>query len=295
MSNKLKIILIVVVALILFNPISLEAISNYIDNSFEYRNDNNNKVYYVENENIYLKDNIDNISDYDYPYYNLISQNEKIIYNQIYDNSMKLNEKFHPNIEINITEIKNAFEAFYNDHPEIFWINTNYTFRYNNEKIVKEVVISYNETINNLDYNKELFDSEVNKILSKVNKYKDDYTKEKYIYDYLVNNVKYDKNAKMNQSAFSAIVNKESICAGFSRAFQYLMNKVGIKTFYAVGYSSTNHAWNIVYLNGNYYNVDLTWGTSDLTRYKYFNKSDSYFSKTHKRTGLTKLLPKCNR
>ena len=76
MSNKLKIILIVVVALILFNPISLEAISNYIDNSFEYRNDNNNKVYYVENENIYLKDNIDNISEYDYPYYNLISQNE---------------------------------------------------------------------------------------------------------------------------------------------------------------------------------------------------------------------------
>lgn len=297
MSNKLKVIIIVVIAIILFNPLSLEILSNYVDN-FNHSELSNN-VYYVDNnvsnEDIYLQSNIDSFDNAYYPYYSLLNDKEKKIYEQIYDNCIDINDKFVPIIEINISEIKNAFEAFFNDHPEIFWINTNYTFRYNNEKIVKEVIISYNDTINDLDNNKKIFDKEVNKILEGAKGLKNDSAKEKYIYDYLVNNVKYDKKSSMNQSTFSAIVNKESICAGYSRAFQYLMNKLGIKTFYIVGYANTNHAWNIIYLNGNYYNVDLTWGTSDLTRYKYYNKSDKYLNKTHIRTGLSKLLPSCNK
>ena len=43
--------------------------------------------------------------------------------------------------------------------------------------------------------------------------------------------------AKYNQTAYSALVNGSTVCAGYSKAFQLLMTKLGIPTYYVVGIS----------------------------------------------------------
>ena len=102
-------------------------------------------------------------------------------------------------------------------------------------------------------------------------------------------------NNKLNQSAYSALVNGKTVCAGYSRAFQYIMNKLNITTYYVTGKSQgESHAWNIVKLGNGYYNIDLTWDDGKIITYNYFNKTDYEFSKTHERSEKSINLPSCN-
>ena len=98
----------------------------------------------------------------------------------------------------------------------------------------------------------------------------------------------------MNQSAYSALVNGRTVCAGYARAFQYLLQQMDIPCYYCTGYAGEAHAWNIVALDDGYYNVDVTWDDSDGGRYDYFNKTDTDYADSHIRQELSVYLPPCN-
>ena len=98
----------------------------------------------------------------------------------------------------------------------------------------------------------------------------------------------------MNQSVYSALVNGKTVCAGYARAFQYLLQQLGIPCYYCTGYAGEAHAWNIVALDDGYYNVDVTWDDSDGGRYDYFNKTDTDYADSHIRQELSVYLPPCN-
>lgn len=70
------------------------------------------------------------------------------------------------------------------------------------------------------------------------------------------------KDAPENQTLYSGLVNGQTVCAGYARTFQYLMNRLDIPVIYVTGTTDTGeaHGWNIVKCGDNYYNVDVTWG-----------------------------------
>ena len=72
-----------------------------------------------------------------------------------------------------------------------------------------------------------------------------------------------------------------------------IMQRLNIPTYYVLGFAKEEHAWNIVKLNGGYYNVDLTWDDTGGV-YKHFNLTDRDIAVTHERRGISKNLPKCN-
>ena len=94
-----------------------------------------------------------------------------------------------------------------------------------------------------------------------------------------------------DQNAYGALVEGKAVCAGYARAFQLLMNELDIPTYYCSGTTYGKHAWNIIYINNEYYNVDVTFNDSNNTT-MFFNKNDAFFSKTHTRSEACKLLPK---
>ena len=290
-----------------FNPLALKFVAHSfqsIVNSDGFSFISNSDI--DSNGDLVSEDELKNLKgskvtgeDYDfdtiyYPYYVFLTDTEKQLYKQIYANADKIIETFIPIVDVNVQEVKKVFEAVYNDHPELFWVETSYSYKYTATNKCVQITLNFNETASDIDKYKEIFNSTVDKIVNGANKLSTDYEKEKYVHDVITSNVEYDKNASMNQSAYSALVNKKSICAGYSRAFQLIMIKLQIPTYYCVGVSTVNHAWNIVKLDDGYYNVDLTWDNSDITRYKYFNKTDNDFAITHTRTGLSLKLPKCN-
>lgn len=135
--------------------------------------------------------------------------------------------------------------------------------------------------------------------LSGISDLSDEYEKIKYIYTYLIDNVDYDLDAPDNQNIYSALVGKRSVCAGYAKSCQYLLQQLGIYCIYVTGQTTdpnggvADHAWNIVQCNGQYYYVDTTWGDPiflgedngyqipNLIAYDYLCCSEKELEKTH--------------
>lgn len=99
----------------------------------------------------------------------------------------------------------------------------------------------------------------------------DDYGKVKYLYEYLAENVEYDwaaiesasadSTSGAGQTAVDALVGRSAVCAGYSNAFGFLAQKLGLQSAYVTGTArGDSHAWNVVLLDGDFYYVDVTWG-----------------------------------
>lgn len=228
-----------------------------------------------------------------YPYYAMLDDTQKQLYCQVYANALQLNISFTPIVAVTVDQAKNAVEAVYNDHPELFWLDAEFSCKYLNTGICVEITLQYNETANDLETAKSNFTKCAEEILSGAETLESNYEKEKYVHDALIQIVEYDASAAANQSAYSALVLGKSVCAGYSRAFQYLLQQLGIPCYYCTGYSGEDHAWNIVKLGSIYRNVDVTWDDTDPATYNYYNKSDSEIADTHVRTGLAVYLPAC--
>ncbi len=230
-----------------------------------------------------------------YPYYAMLDDRGKRMYRQIYANANELYSAFMP-VEQQITsdQLKNVFSAVYNDHPELFWLETAYSCKYMSDGRCVEIDLKFNRTAQNIDNARAVFEENAGQLVSEAQNLSSDYEKEKYVHDKLIEKVSYHLGAEMNQSVYSALVNGQTVCAGYARAFQYLMQQLGIPCYYCTGYAGEEHAWNIVALDDGYYNVDVTWDDSDGGRYDYFNKTDMDYASSHVRQDLSVYLPPCN-
>ena len=234
------------------------------------------------------------LSAEEYPYYQMLSENQQSVYRQIYANAQNLTEKFAPEKTVSASDVKTAFEAVIGDHPEMFWLETGYSSKYLTNGQCVEIDLKYNSTADDLESAKQRFDAAAQNLITGAASLDSNYEKEKYVHDALASAVTYDLTADMNQSAYSALVNGKSVCAGYARAYQYLLQQLGIPCYYCTGYSGGDHAWNIVKLEDGYYNVDVTWDDAAAIRYDYFNKTDADFASTHVRQNLSVYLPACN-
>ncbi len=227
-----------------------------------------------------------------YPYYAMLDDKGKHLYRQIFANANAFNGAFQPIEAVPVSEIKNAIMAVYNDHPELFWLNTAFVCKYDKDKICAELELEFSIPRDEFPKASAQFYNTVNSMLTQVENLSN-YEKELRTHDYLIDKIEYDKGAAMNQSAYSALVEGKSVCAGYARAFQYLMQRMGIPCYYCTGFAGEDHAWNIVALEDGYYNVDVTWDDTPGGEHDYFNKSDQDFESTHVRRDLSINLPIC--
>lgn len=229
-----------------------------------------------------------------YPYYYMLDATGQQLYRQLYANANALNPAFKPVAEVDAGQLKNVFSAVFNDHPELFWLDSSYTCKYLQNGPCVEMDLSFNRTAGDIGSAKAAFDARAKEITAQAQNLPNAYEKEKYVYNALIDSITYDLGSEMNQSAYSALVNGRSVCAGYARAFQYLLRQLGIPCYYCTGYAGEDHAWNIVRLDDGYYNVDPTWGDVEGSRYAFFNKSDADYADTHVRQELSVYLPPCS-
>ena len=229
-----------------------------------------------------------------YPYYGMLDDKQQRLYRQIYANAMAVNGIFNPIEEVTPSQLRNVFMAVFNDHPELFWLDSAYQGRFAGNGICVEIVLQFYELVDDLESAKNEFQGKAEEILAGARGAGSDYEKEVYVHNALLDRIEYDLQAPFNQSAYSALVNGRTVCAGYARAMQYLMTQLGVPCYYCTGYAGENHAWNIIKLDGEYYNVDATWDDTNPNTYDYFNKSDEDFASTHRREDLSVYLPACN-
>lgn len=109
-----------------------------------------------------------------------------------------------------------------------------------------------------------------------------DYVKISAIYHYICSTVLYDYENLEDDSyglkftTYAAAINKTAVCQGYSTLFYRLALEAGVDNRIISGYAGEDHAWNIVKLDGVYYNLDATWDAG-MYQYQYFLKSAEFF------------------
>lgn len=127
-------------------------------------------------------------------------------------------------------------------------------------------------------------DTAVASLLSQLNlSGKSDYEKVKGVYDYICSNITYDydhlydDSYHLKHTAYAALIHKKAVCQGYSVLLYRLLLELGVDCRYISGTGNGGgHGWNIVKLDGKYYNVDATWDAG-RSKYSYFLTCDANF------------------
>lgn len=163
------------------------------------------------------------------------------------------------------------FTNFIKNYDDIEIIN-NYVSPFNSFENLSVTVDNFNRIT--IDISKLYSDSQIaivdatidSFIKNNIDNNMSDYDKIKLFHDYVINTTKYDNNFKLDTdkstypthpySAYGLLTEHKAICSGYSDTMAIYLNKLGIKNYKI---SSEQHIWNYVYLDDNWYHLDLTW------------------------------------
>ena len=198
-------------------------------------------------------------------------------------------------------DLQKAFAIMSYTCPDIFWVDGSYTFTTGSvvqatlTYKINGITIKKDSPQNDIDRAKSAAVSLTASIKNRIDEIKlyDKMTKydmEFAIHDWLSGNLSYDPSNTNASNIYGAIFEKKAVCGGYSRAFQYILGLIDIKSLFITGSGrGENHIWNAVLLDGDWYNVDVTWnnpqGKTKQIVHTYFNRTDTFINEDHKKSG----------
>ena len=233
-------------------------------------------------------------------WFNQIPSELNETYRELYERLKNNEDEADMYARMDVDNFWKVYYAVLADHPEIFWLGdmdedsvtgTSVSYTDISGKVVKYSVSSVVPVSEREEVRLQL-EAAADECIRQIPEGSSDYDKIRFVYDYLVDNVEYDLTAPYNQNVQSALLNRRSVCAGYSRAFQYILHRMGMFCTYVTGSIADggDHAWNLVRIDGEYYHVDVTWGdplfeggepVEGYRNYNYLCCPDSVIFRTH--------------
>ena len=185
------------------------------------------------------------------------------IYRELYSRLSNYEDEAPLYAQVPTEEFWKVYYAVLADHPEFFWIDTNIEAM---ESALSGKVVAYtvssNTDVEERDAMRARLEAAADECIGQIGGQASDYDRIRFVYEYLIDLVDFERDVPNNQNIQSSLLDHVSVCAGYARAFQYILHRMGMFCTYVTGKTENgdDHAWNIVRIDGNYYNVDVTWG-----------------------------------
>ena len=160
-------------------------------------------------------------------------------------------------------DITAAYKAMMGDHPELFWLDGSFTYTYSSLLSSVTVQPGYEIDPSEVDATRAQIEAEADAILAGFGEGLSEYDVARLAYEHVVSTTDYVVDAAHNQTIQSVFLGHGSVCAGYARAYQYLLNRAGVFCAYVEGSIASraeDHAWCLVRIDGQYAYVDPTWG-----------------------------------
>lgn len=194
-------------------------------------------------------------------YFEQLGYEEKVLYVECYQIlALQAEEILLTTTDVEL--LPRVYQCVINDHPELFYLN-GYTYtQYTRRDEVQYITFSgrYLYDAGEVARRQERIDAAVEEKLYRLVG-SDDYETVKLVYEDLILSTDYSMESPDNQNICSVFLDKKSVCNGYAKAAQYLLNYLGIPCIIVNGNANgSSHAWNIVEIGGAYYHMDVTWG-----------------------------------
>ena len=191
-------------------------------------------------------------------YYNHMNKAQQAAYHSILSGVKNLSDEFQiPALEGQ--ELYNVFFQMRLDHPEIFWVSS-YKYRYYKDSPNLIFIPEYLFDKKKICEHQKAMTARVEKLIRPAQKLSE-WEKEKYVHDFICENIRYDKLKKSySHEIIGPLGQGVGVCEGIAKAVKVLLDALGV--------------WCVIAICGN--NPE----TSEI-RYDYFNLDDSQIFRDH--------------
>lgn len=209
--------------------------------------------------------------------YDTLTSKEKELYDAILSGIENLRYKICSEDAYTLEEWAKIYGLVYNQEPQLFYMDSKM-------KVGKLFYITKDQdAINQMQ---KAIDATTDKLVKEANGKSTTFEKLKVFHDYLVLNSTFelnDSDVDYNATIYNALGSSSAQgniqCAGYAKTMQYLCDRAGITCMVITGETTEgrSHAWNVVDVDGEWYNLDTTWDDPVLETPNYKNLGYKYF------------------
>ncbi len=241
-------------------------------------------------------------------YYSQLSSSEQVAYQAMFDCVTTLVSKWNCG-SFSQETLKKAYDCLLLDHPELFWSNSfTYVTSYVNNTISGHYVeFEYAMTRSEIEQTNKEIEQALIEIVQSIGTIEPSYETIRKLFVWMIENCQYDKT-NMDQSLYSVMVKRNGVCASFSKAFEFILQCLGIPCVAVngklkqgsglLGSSNLGHEWNIVKINDSWTHIDITsalslYESTGVINYDYFCCTTAFIEDTHIIDNVLEIPP-CN-
>lgn len=232
-------------------------------------------------------------------YYDLLNKQQQRAYYAMKAGLESLASSF-PVPRLEHKELADVYFLLRLDHPKIFY-SVSYKYRYYPDSENIEMIPEYLFQKSKIIEHQKAMEARVKKLARQAEGMKEE-EKERFIHDFICENVFYDKLKKpYSHEIIGPLGHGVGVCEGIAKSVKILCDALGIWCMIAISERNPDknikyrHAWNIIKIGGKYYHLDATFdnslGKGERIRYDYYNLSDTQIFRDHE--PVIWRTPKC--
>ncbi len=172
---------------------------------------------------------------------------------------------------VNITRerAEDIYLMFVYDNPQYYFLEKTLMSNYYAPEVWMEVYVEFKDpavranATNMIITNLNTMENDLSIRLEGIT---EEWEKELIIYEYVIEKLEYNweyaktwETLEHSQSPYSAIIDRYTVCTGYTYLFSMLCRYFGIECINIPSIREGRHVWNMVKIDGVWYNVDVTW------------------------------------